>query len=123
MFSVNWQHEKLIGFKNSIYIAQCGIFRNLLSHFFGKTSVKLTFFLNRCFDKFYCESKFFNFLHCKSISRNILLAIAQCGNFMIFLHITQILREINFLDSRSAKCAKMAVFEFLDSLKLISHKI
>ena len=49
-------------------------------------------------------------------------ALAQCGNFMIF-HITQILREINFRDSRSAKSAilthlKALNFDFHEFLHL-----
>ena len=39
---------------------------------------------------------------------------AQCGNFMIFLNITQILREINFRDPRSAKSAILTHLESLN---------
>ena len=65
----------------------------------------------------------------------------QCGNMYLNFSITQILREINFVDSRIAKptilahlkalnfknrapkIAQMAISELSDSPKLVSRKI
>ena len=45
---------------------------------------------------------------------------SQCDNFMIFLHITQILREINFGGSRSSKTAVLAILGALKMINLVN---
>ena len=51
-----------------------------------------------------------NITFCHFHFHKIFVAFAQWGNFMIFLNITQILREINFGDFRSAKLCHFITF-------------
>ena len=101
--------EKIVKFCTQsveIYDTQCGNYRNLLSHFFGKNFVKPTFLLKKLlkswFDEiFFGESKFFILPHCVLKSH-----LGKYSVKTIYIAINSV-DFTNFLKEIVAECRKI----------------